>query len=392
MRAGFLTGRYQQRFGYENNVAFDLHNHLMGLPASEPTAADRLKTKGYTSAIMGKWHLGAGAPFRPNRRGFDHFFGFLGGGHDYFAVDANRPTGEGYQHPLQRNAQPASFEGYLTDALSNEAVTFIDQYHEQPFLLYLAYNTPHTPMQAPDAYVERYEHIENKKRRTYAAMVSAMDDGVGRVRDALDRHGLRERTLIMFLSDNGGPVRQGSPNGASNGPLREGKGTVYEGGIRVPCVLAWPGTLPSGSVCQHPVIALDLTATALDAGDALEGAPLDGVSLLPVLTGEDTVAPRTELCWRWQEGDKWAIRQGDWKLVSEPGTEGLELFHLGDDVGERQNLANGEPQRVEALRAAFDAWNAKNMRALFPGFRDYIKRRDAFHRAVEAASQAESEP
>ncbi len=306
MRAGFLTGRYQHRFGYENNVAFDLHNKHMGLPVSERTVAARLRAAGYRTAIMGKWHLGAAAPFRPNKRGFDHFFGFLGGGHDYFTVDANHPTGEGYRHPLQRNGQPATFEGYLTDALSAEAVSFVEEHREEPFFLYVAYNTPHTPLQAPASYLDRYAGIEDRKRRTYAAMVSAMDDGVGRLQAALAEHGLREKTLVMFLSDNGGPVRQGSPNGASNGPLREGKGTVYEGGIRVPCVLSWPGTLPEGRVYDEPIIALDLTATALSAGGGLSGEEkeIDGVSLLPYLTGKRREAPHEWLCWRWQEGGK----------------------------------------------------------------------------------------
>lgn len=266
MRAGLMAGRYQHRFGYERNIAYDLQNSFMGLPQTELTVAARLQKAGCSTGAFGKWHLGAAAPFSPNKRGFDFFFGFLGGGHDYFEVDLNRPMGEGYQQPLQRNGTPEVLRGYLTTVLAEEAVAFIERQAAQPFFVYLAFNAPHTPMQAPPSYLEKFAAIADPKRRAYAAMVHAMDDGIGRVLSTLDRLQLREKTLVFFLSDNGGPE---NANASDNGPLRGQKGEMFEGGIRVPFIVSWPGALPAGAIYDHPINSIDIARTAVE----LAGAP-----------------------------------------------------------------------------------------------------------------------
>ena len=219
-RAGLLSGRYQQRFGFETNPAYDPSNPYMGIDPNEPLFPQRLQKAGYRTGVIGKWHLGAAAPFHPSKRGFDYFCGFLGGGHDYFKIDLRQPVKEGYLQALERNGKPAEFDGYLTTALSNDAADFIESNKDDPFFLYLAYNAPHAPLQAPAEAIAKYSNIKDDKRRRYAAMVDVMDAGIGKVIAALDQNGLRENTLVFFLSDNGGPQptkgQPGSWNGSSN--------------------------------------------------------------------------------------------------------------------------------------------------------------------------------
>lgn len=213
-----MTGRYQQRFGHENNPAWLPEDTKVGLPMSQVTIADVLKKAGYVTGAIGKWHLGAAPCFHPNERGFTEYFGFLGGGHMYLP---GTKGGVEYMVPLLRNKEPLELKEYMTDVLSQEAVAFIAQHKAKPFYLYLAYNAVHTPLQAPEKYLSRFAGIADEKRRTYAAMTSAMDDGVGRVLAALRNHGLERDTLIFFFSDNGGPI---TVVPCSNAPLRGGKG------------------------------------------------------------------------------------------------------------------------------------------------------------------------
>ena len=266
-RAGLLSGRYQHRFGFETNPAYDPANSVMGIDPGEKLFPERLKEAGYVTGCIGKWHLGAAEQFNPINRGFDYFYGFLGGGHDYFRIDLTKTVKEGYLQGLIRNNQPADFKGYLTTALSGDAAEFVETNKDNPFFLYLAYNAPHAPQQAPDEDVARYAHIPDKKRRIYAAMVDVMDRGIGDVVAALEKHGIRENTLLFFLSDNGGP--QSSPgkptnwNGSSNTPFRGGKGNMYDGGVHVPFILSWPARIAGGQTYEAPVHALDIAATAV---------------------------------------------------------------------------------------------------------------------------------
>ncbi len=385
-RAGLITGRYQQRFGNENNPAYDPLNPFLGLHREEPTIADRLKQAGYRSAVIGKWHLGAAAPFHPTRRGFDYFYGFLGGGHDYFRVDLRQPLLGGYFLPLEENGRPVVFDGYLTDALTDAAVRFIERHRDEPFFLYVAYNAPHTPLQAPEKYLKQTQGIDDRKRRVYAAMVVGLDAGVGRILDALERTGLRRRTVVFFLSDNGGIPRT---SGSSNRPLRGRKGMLYEGGIRVPFLVSWPGTLPEGRTYERPVSCLDIAATAAElAGlNRQQRAGLEGVNLVPYFRGEKEGDPHEALFWRTAGGRQWAVRAGRWKLLKPSADRPVELYDLAADIGESQDLAGDKPEVVARLRSLYEAWNSKNVPPRFPNPQPYRRIMMKVYQEIEEGSR-----
>ncbi|HVU88217.1 MAG TPA: sulfatase [Pirellulales bacterium] len=367
-RAGLLTGRYQERFGHEFNPGGQAEERgNAGLPVSETTMADRLKAAGYVTGLVGKWHLGAAPKFHPQRRGFDEFFGFLGGAHAYFP--------ERGAAPIYRGPEVVEEREYLTDAFAREAVAFIDRHQKEEFFLYLAFNAVHTPMHATDARLAKFSAIEDKQRRTYAAMTSAMDDAVGQVLDKVRSAGLTNDTLVFFFSDNGGPtMRTTTINGSRNTPLRGSKRTTLEGGVRVPFVVSWPGKLPAGKTFDRPLIQLDVQPTALAAA-GIEAQPdwkLDGVNLLPHLQGEASAGPHDTLYWRF--GEQMAMRRGDWKLVRydalvDDGRQGtvspVRLYNLADDVGESRDLAADQPERVKELTAVWSAWNAQLARPLW---------------------------
>ncbi len=380
MRAGMMTGKYQHRFGYERNIAYDPHNQYMGLPQSESTTATRMQKAGYCTGLLGKWHLGAARQFHPNRRGFDFFYGFLGGGHQYFDVDLTRPMGEGYFSPLQRNGEPEGLQTYLTTALTDSAIDFIDRSRpQQPFFLFVSYNAPHTPMQAPKERLERFSSITDQKRRTYAAMVSVMDDGVGRIIAKLDQQGIRKQTVVFFLSDNGGPEHA---NASLNDPLRGQKGDVFEGGIRVPFVASWPDQLPADVAYTHPVNSIDVSCTAMAlAGVDLRQEHLDGVNLIPCLSGKIKSPPHEAIFWRKENGQSWAVRSGALKLLKTSNSR-PELYDLDADISETKNLASSRPQDVQRLHGLYEEWNAKNQPPFFVGFRDYHKLMDEKYRQM----------
>lgn len=380
-RAGLLSGRYQQRFGFETNPAYDPSNPYMGIDPSEMLFSKRLQEAGYRTGIVGKWHLGAAAPFHPNKRGFDYFYGFLGGGHDYFKIDLRQPVKEGYTQALERNGKPAEFEGYLTTALSNDAADFIRSSKDSPFFLYLAFNAPHAPLQAPEDAIARYSSIQNDKRRRYAAMVDVMDAGIGKVVDALEQYGLRENTLIFFLSDNGGPqpTRQqpGKWNGSSNTPFRGGKGNLYDGGVHVPFIASWPAKIEKGTIYDKPVISLDIAATAV----ALAGKPtdsLEGVNLIPLLTREDNDSPHDYLYWR-EGGDRWSILNANRTkhLLDNAGGK-PELFHLPSDMSEQNDRVAEEQALAEKLLGAWLSWNQSNVASRLDSYKKYHQKRDQF--------------
>jgi arylsulfatase A-like enzyme len=368
-----MTGRYPQRFGHEFNLGVQPG---FGLPLDEPTIADRLKAAGYRTALFGKWHLGADEQHHPMSRGFDEFFGFLGGAHSYFET---APTGPAAIFDGRRRVAVPT---YLTDTLAGRAEEFIRRQRARPFLLYLAFNAVHTPMHATDKYLSRVQQISDSTRRIYAAMLSAMDDGVGRVLAALQAEGLESNTLVIFFSDNGGPTMPGTTvNGSSNAPLRGSKRQTWEGGIRVPFFISWKGHLAAGKTDARPIIQLDVLPTALAAA-GIEPQPqwkLDGVNLLPFLSGKQSGPPHEALYWRL--GDNLAIRQGDWKLVktsegplrpSDPDTlnalVGAGLYNLAVDIGERHDLAAERPEKVKELAEAWRRWNSQLAKPLWgPG-------------------------
>lgn len=360
-RAGLMTGRYQQRFGHENNPAYLPEDSRVGLPVGQATIAQVLRDTGYATVAVGKWHLGAAPCFHPNERGFTDYFGFLGGGHQYLP---GMKGGVEYAIPLLRNHETLEHREYMTDELSREAAAYIRKYKEQPFFLYLAYNAVHTPLQATEKYLDRFSTIADERRRIYAAMTSAMDDGVGLVLQALRECGLEENTLVFFFSDNGGPPDRVAPT--CNDPLRGNKGQVLEGGVRVPFVMQWRGRLPGGKVYDEPVSSLDVfpTAAALAAAPIPAGVELDGVNLIPYVLGERSGPPHERLHWRTGGGAAWAVREGRFKLLQL--TEGVpELFDLAADIGETKNLAGEQPEVAARLRKAHEEWNAELISPLF---------------------------
>ena len=370
-RAGFLTGRYQQRFGHEFNPRWNLASTVDGLPLSQTTIADSLRDAGYTTGVVGKWHQGAHPQFHPNRRGFDEFFGFLGGGHRYLPgshVDVEVGAGkkannEDAEHnaPLLRNSVEEPEVGELTTRLGAEAAASVTRHARdaKPWFLYLAFNSPHNPAQARADMLAKFSAITDPRRRTYAAMVATLDESIGRVLAALDATGQRERTLVFFFSDNGGPMTKRNANASTNGLLRGQKGDVFEGGIRVPFVVSWPGRVPAGRTYDHPVISLDLFPTALALAHATRDSklpPLDGVDLLPFLTGENKSAPHARLFWRMDGGEAFAVREGNWKWLRTYANP-PELYDLAADIGEKNNVAAAHPEIAARLAAAAADWN-----------------------------------
>ena len=363
-RAGLMTGRYQTRFGHEFNAG----GAGTGLPVSETMIAARLKSAGYATGLVGKWHLGSEPQFHPQKRGFDEFFGFLGGAHDYFNDQG-----------ILRGTQQVDEKEYLTDAFGREAVAFIDKHKSEPFFLYLAFNAVHTPMQADDPRLMKFSHISDSKRRTYAAMMSAMDDAIGKVRKKLADVGIADNTLVTFISDNGGPTMPGTTTNASiNQPLRGSKRTTLEGGVRVPFLVSWPAKIKP-AVYDKPVIQLDLNATALTAAGVTADPSwkLEGVDLAPFFTGANAAKPHDTLYWRF--GQQMAIRDGDYKLVrydtnadtltgaNNQPVSSAQLYNLASDIGESKDLAATMPDKVKELQSNWDAWNKLNAPPLWGG-------------------------
>lgn len=358
-RAGFLTGRYQERFGYEANPLPE-YDKTFGLPVDQVTIADEMRRLGYATGAFGKWHQGDNEKFWPLKRGFDEFFGFLGGLHFYAG---NRTIAEQGVNVIRRGNEPVLEKEYLTDAITREAVSFIDRHKDKPFFAYVPYNAVHTPQQAPPRYLKRFPESIDKQRRFMLAMLAAEDDGVGKILAKLREEKLEENTLVVFLSDNGGPT---SSNASRNTPLRGFKGQVWEGGIRVAFMMKWPGHIKPGTVVEHPVISLDLFPTSIAAagGEPRKETKLDGVNLLPLLEGKTDAAPHDTLYWRFRP--QWAIRDGNYKLLQ--GRDGVtHLYDLARDASEQTDLIKDQPDVVKKLQTKFDAWNAELMEPLWPG-------------------------
>lgn len=399
-RAGLLTGRYQQRHGWEFNPAG--RDQSAGMDAAQVTIADAMKELGYATGMIGKWHLGYEDQFHPMSRGFDEYFGVLAGGTEFLET---LPEGAAYARngaPKKRDPRRAVYRGrnkvqvddYLVDVFTDEAVSFIDRHAEEPFFLYLSHTTPHTPLQATKPYLDRYGHIRNMSTRVYAAMVSALDDSVGAVVKKLKEIGEYENTLIAFLSDNGCAGYIG--NACSNLDFAGYKRHHQEGGIRIPYILSWPEQLPSNLQYDHPVISLDLMST-FTAAAGEEKSTEDSVNLIPYLTGENPDAPHDYLYWR--SGPTEAIRDKRWKLIKynrledqgqqlddvgrlTPPPDGWAtnsplgkvtlLYDLENDPQESKNLANENPEVVRELESQWESWNAQlpsPAETILPGMR-----------------------
>lgn len=373
-RAGFMTARYPQRFGFERNPQYQPQDPDMGLTREEKTIAELLRPAGYHSGIIGKWHLGAHIPTsHPMKRGFDEFYGHLGGGHVYFpekltirrSQDAKGES-ESYRTWLMKNFEPVPPRKYLTDDFSDEAVSFVERNRDWPFFLFLSYNAPHTPLEASDKYLKRFSKIRDLRRRTYAAMVSAVDDGVGRVLEEVRRHNLEESTIIAFLSDNGGPTTK---NASNNSPLRGNKGDSWEGGYRVPFALQWKGELPEGTTYDNPVSAMDLggTIVVLANAEVPEEKPLDGVNLIPFLKGKNKSFPHDAIFLRQFDRNRFAVRNGNEKIIIPWKGGAPQLYDLSEDIGEKNDLAEDRPQRVKELDALRTKWNTQLIDPTFLG-------------------------
>ena len=397
-RAGFLSGRIPTRFGYENNpIVHSNEDTAIGFPTSETTLAETMQDAGYSTGLLGKWHLGGTAAYHPFRHGFEEFFGFMHEGHYfvqppyegvttmlrrktlpdgevgrwigkkkliYHKWPSNEPDYDA-DNPIIRGGQPVMETEYLTDALTREAVDFIDRHDDKPFFLYLAYNAVHSPLQGADAYMRKFSHIQDIQRRIFAAMLANMDDSVGAVMKQLRKSGLEENTLVFFLSDNGGPTRELT---SSNAPLRGQKGMMYEGGLRVPFMVQWKGTLPKGKVYNHPVTSLDIYATAAANAKATAPENIEGVDLIPYLTSKRSDRPHDTLFWR--QGNKAGLRHGDLKLVRMGGRKAVgnakwELYDLSKDISEERNLAKANPEHLSELVALWKKMNGEMQEPLF---------------------------
>jgi arylsulfatase A-like enzyme len=351
-RAGLLTGRYQQRFGHEFNPGKPQPTDLAegALPQSERTIAEALQEAGYATAIVGKWHLGSSKLYWPLQRGFDEYYGFLGGNHPYL-------PGKGGGSMIRGNKK-VDEPAHLTQEFGREAAVFIKRQTKagKPFFLYLPFNAAHTPLQPDQEHLARFQSIADPKRRKYAALISGMDDAIGEVLDALNVSGKIDDTMVVFVNDNGGPQEA---NGSSNAPLRGDKLTLWEGGIRVPFAIRWKDKIPAGVTYTHPVISLDVTATVASAAGATLGEPkraIDGIDLLPYLQGQKKEPPHKSLYWRF--GTQHAIRQGDYKLLQ--FAEGpTQLYDLAADMVEKHDIASAHPEIVQRLESVYKDWNSE---------------------------------
>lgn len=413
-RAGLLTGRYPQRYGFEllphaRYVHGPLERFaarffavgdgwelapqvpvpsrearaLQGLPLTEQTLAELLHAQGYATGLMGKWHLGSGPTLLPERRGFDQVYGFYEAFSLYADPDradvVNLPidlyadrhmwrVGRDGASAIRRNGALIAEDRYLTDAIADEAVSFIDAHVDAPFLLYVPFNAPHAPLQALREDYEALWEVADPRQRVYAAMVRRLDEAVGRILAEIDARGLGEDTLVLLASDNGAAAYN---HVIDNGPLAGGKLTPLEGGLRVPMLARWPGHLPAGQTFADPVSLLDVLPTLAEAA----GAPLstdrvyDGVSLLPYLSGRVQGAPHARLYWR--SGGQIAVREGDWKLIEDAASGDRALYDLAEDPQETRDRSAEEPARVTALEAALRAWEADLVDPAWPPVMQY---------------------
>ncbi|WP_430454698.1 sulfatase-like hydrolase/transferase [Rhodopirellula europaea] len=382
-RAGFLSGRYQSRFGYDLNPTGERNNHPnAGLPPQQKTFVEHLQSAGYHTSLIGKWHLGTRPPQVPTSKGFDRFFGFLHEGHFYvpgppyenvwtMLRDNSLPAGQfetnqrtirgnyarinepDYDtgNPVLDGGEPIDDWNYLTDTITDKAVDTITQAASNPFAMVVSYNAVHSPMQASLEDHAAMDHIADPQRRIFAGMLIALDRGVGRIIEKLDRQKLRQETLVVFFSDNGGPTAELT---SSNAPLRGGKGSLYEGGVRIPMIWSMPGTIPAGAEENAPILSLDIAASFLPlAVDETSQLETDGTNVVPWI-GRGTFESDRTVWWRMPRGAR-ALRHGDWKFVQARQNQTIELFNLESDLSESNDLSETHANRLQELLATWDS-------------------------------------
>ncbi|MDR7345728.1 arylsulfatase A-like enzyme [Pantoea alhagi] len=374
-RAALLTGRYPQRFGFTYNID-DNKDKSAGLPTNELTIANYLKDLGYHTNLIGKWHLGSGEEFYPTQRGFDDFYGFLTGetvyvnpktpgivttltAREHYPLDKRRPGAEIYSGKARKKVD--NFDRYLTTDLTDRAVDYVQQQQKQPWYLHLSYNAPHWPLQVPQRYYDLHKNIQDPIRRTYAAMISAVDDNIGRVLDTLDATGQRDNTLIFFISDNGCPNQFGFCECTS--ALGAGKFTYLEGGVRVPFIMSWGNKVKPQKISDQMVSSLDILPTILKAAAPQKTLPaqLDGQDLLTLLAH-----PQADRTLFWSQPPLHAVRQGDYKLWRSDDQKKTELYNLSKDADELHNIAAQNNTKLNELSGKLTHWQKKNAQPLWP--------------------------
>jgi arylsulfatase A-like enzyme len=382
-----MTGKNQVSFGFNDNLfpsqpGFD--PNYVGLPLTETTLADKLKALGYVNGLIGKWHLGEKPQFHPLKRGFDEFWGFLGGAHDYFTA---KPNGEGLDGLINCTYKTPDPLTYITDDIGHECVNFIHRHKSDPFFLLAAFNAPHSPMQATEADLKLFAHIKDNLRRTYCAMVYRLDQNVGKILNSVKEEGLDNKTYVVFMSDNGGPMNAIS-NGSVNAPLRGQKTTLLEGGIRVPFIMKWPAKLQAGRKIEVPVSSLDICPTFISAAGGILMAKdnFTGVNIIPFLTGQTDKIPHQTLEWRYTVGT--AMRDGDWKLIHLPDRLPM-LYHLSEDISEQKDVALQNLDRTKAMLKKLGNWEVHLPHPVFHEPADWRIRHLGFYDAEYQLIQPE---
>lgn len=388
-RTSLMSGRYSDKNGIWGNFGKNSKN---GYPKEEKMISDYVKQAGYTTGAIGKWHLGyTKEAFKPENRNWDYFYGFYLGGHSYFNAEKSYDFPKSDEWPIQRNKEIVEYTkgDYLTDKINEEAVNFIDKNSDKPFLLYVAYNAVHYPWSVPDKYLKRVDEkrgINLKFRRILAGMTLAIDDGLGAMMDKLKEKKIDDNTVIVFLSDNGSPKgidgyyrhNFGETAMSSTGGLKGFKGDTYEGGVRVPFLMKWPGKIKPGTTYSNPVVSMDILATITEnIGVSTQGSDLDGVNLIPYIQGIKKGRPHDRLYYTYQ--NDFAIRDGDWKLtwndselnenmltikehretVGPPETIETRLYNLAEDPYEKYNLKEKYPEKAKELQKAYNEWSSR---------------------------------